>query len=243
MATIKYKKSKVESGVKAPKSLQKFTGYPVLSQPIKTPTVEEQDAIIADMLKAQGNMLKKKDNNVRRRIEREEAKLATKKRRQEIDEAAAAEMATYQHKVPAPARQQSAQTTVTAAPDVRSVGKTVTRVVEQRTGQGDFRNRVSMNFGGSCAISGHNVSQSLQAAHIAPFSSDKNNNTSNGIYMDASLHLLFDNHLMSIDPDTLTVHFKCKHPMAGLYEGVELKGHRVKLDIEALRIHWNLFRG
>lgn len=244
MATIKYKKSRVESGVKVPKNLQKFTGYPVLSQPVNTPTIEEQDQLITDMLRAQSNMLSKRDKNVRRGIERAEAKLAAKQRNREVDEAAAAEMVTYHHKVPAPTRQQSVPgTTVTAAPDTRSTGSTVTRTVEQRTGQGDFRNRVSMNFGGSCAITGHNVTQCLQAAHISPFASDKNNNTSNGIFMSADLHLLFDNHLISIDPDTLKVHFKCKHPLAEVYEGAVLGGHRVKLDMDALRIHWNLFKG
>lgn len=154
------------------------------------------------------------------------------------------ETKTYEHKVPARTRQQSVLgTTVTAAPDTRSTGSTVTRTIEQRTGQGDFRNRVSMNFGGSCAITGHNVTQCLQAAHISPFASDKNNNTSNGIFMSADLHLLFDNHLISIDPETLKVHFKCKHPLAEVYEGAVLGGHRVKLDMDALRIHWNLFKG
>lgn len=144
--------------------------------------------------------------------------------------------------LPAPKPQPKPQTTVTAAP-VERKGSTVQRTVEVRTGQSDFRNRVSMNFGGSCAITGHNVTQCLQAAHISPFADDKNNNTSNGILMSADLHLLFDNHLMSINPDTLTVHFKCNHPYAALYEGNELKAHRVKLDVEALRIHWNLFKG
>lgn len=231
MATIKYKKSRIEGGAKVPQSLKKFTGFPVLSQPINTPTREEQDRIIADMLKAQNNLLSKPTKAQRQRQARIEA-----------EQRATEETVTYNPKRPAPARRVESQTTVTAAP-VERKGSTVQRTVEVRTGQTDFRNRVSMNFGGSCAITGHNITQCLQAAHISPFADDKNNNTSNGILMSADLHLLFDNHLMSINPDTLTVHFKCNHPYAALYEGNELKAHRVKLDVEALRIHWNLFKG
>ncbi|WXH66085.1 ParB-like partition protein [Salmonella phage SeKF_80] len=205
------------------------------TEEVSSSTKEEQDAIIAELMAGQAKRLNEISHKGSAKERRRQARM-------EAEARATVETVTYHPQRPAPARRVEPQTTVTAAP-VERKGSTVQRTVEVRTGQADFRNRVSMNFGGSCAITGHNVTQCLQAAHISPFADDKNNNTSNGILMSADLHLLFDNHLMSINPDTLTVHFKCNHPYSTLYEGNELKAHRVKLDVEALRIHWNLFKG
>lgn len=186
------------------------------------PSREEQDRIISDMLKAQSNLLNKPTKAQRQRQARIEA-----------EQRATEETVTYVRKVPAPARQQSVQTTVTAAPEVRN----------NRAHEGEFmtfHNRVAANFNNKCAITGHSVPQCLQVAMI---SLNGNDNTANGLFLDTSLRILFERGLISINPDTMRVHFKCEHPLSEVYEGAEINTHRVKLDMEALRIHWNLFKG
>lgn len=186
------------------------------------PSREEQDRIIADMVKAQNNLLNKPTKAQRQRQQRIEA-----------EQRATEETVTYVRKVPAPTRPQSAQTTVTAAPAVRTNHAHDNEFMT-------FHNRVSANFGNQCPVTGHTLRDCLQVAMIRPTGSDA---TSNGILFDTVLRIMFERGMMSINPETMTVHFNCEHPYAGLYEGVELGEHRVKLDKELLRIHWNLFRG
>lgn len=123
-------------------------------------------------------------------------------------------------------------------------GGRVVREVAVRTGQSDFKHRVNMNFGGRCAISGHNTGELLQACHIQPFAVAQNNSTSNGILMDVGLHVLFDRDLMCINPDTMTVHFKSGlvHPYVALYEGVVINKSKVALNYEFLKVRWNMFK-
>lgn len=126
--------------------------------------------------------------------------------------------------------------------DVKQVGRVVTREVETRVDQSDFKRRVTLNYGGKCAITGHEVAQTLQAAHIAAFATDRNNNTSNGILMDVALHVLFDAGLMAINPENMCVYFNCQHPLAQQYGGKPIAAPRVALDVEALTIRWNRFK-
>lgn len=130
---------------------------------------------------------------------------------------------------------------VTASP-VR--GGQVVREVKVRTGQSDFKHRVNMNFGGRCAISGHNTAELLQACHIQEFSVAQNNSTSNGILLDVGLHVMFDRNLMCINPETMKVHFKegLVHPYVALYEGVVINKSKVALNTEFLKVRWNMFK-
>ncbi|QQK88025.1 hypothetical protein pSalSNUABM01_157 [Salmonella phage pSal-SNUABM-01] len=188
------------------------------------PSREEQDRIIADMVKAQQNLLSKPTKAQRQRQQRIEA-----------EQRATEETVTYVRKVPAPTRQQSVQTTVTAAPRLQPTNHN-----HSDNGFMTFHDRVAANFGNKCPVTGHSIRECLQVAMIRPTGSDA---TSNGILFDTVLRIMFERGMASVNPDTMTLHFSCNHPYAGLYEGVELTGNRVKLDMEALRIHWNLFRG
>lgn len=73
----------------------------------------------------------------------------------------------------------------------------------RRQQQTKFREQLILAYGGRCAISGYDVPEVLQAAHIDPYRGKKSQVTSNGILLRADLHLLFDAHLLSVDPDTL----------------------------------------
>ena len=116
------------------------------------------------------------------------------------------------------------------------------RIVRARTNQGDFKERVAANFSYQCAIT--NSGEALEAAHIDPVGTG-NNNTSNGVLMLACLHRLFDNGLMAINPEFLTVHFKphCTYFAKNALEGKKLNSHSVPLNKSGLLERWLRFGG
>ncbi len=77
--------------------------------------------------------------------------------------------------------------------------------IVRRQGQFQFRQQLIKAYKGKCAISGSDVEQSLEAAHIIPYNGKETNNTSNGLLLRADLHTLFDLKLITIDPDTMKV--------------------------------------
>jgi len=77
--------------------------------------------------------------------------------------------------------------------------------IVRRQGQPQFRERLIKAYKGKCAISGSDVKQALEAAHIIPYDGKKTNNTSNGLLLRADLHTLFDLKLITIDPSTMKV--------------------------------------
>lgn len=75
----------------------------------------------------------------------------------------------------------------------------------RRQQQGQFRKNLFDAYRGACAISGVTVPEVLQAAHINPYRGRKSQIASNGILLRADLHLLYDAHLISVEPDSLNV--------------------------------------
>lgn len=75
----------------------------------------------------------------------------------------------------------------------------------RREQQGRFRDELLRAYAGTCAITGTNVPEVLQAAHINPYRGRKSQVVNNGILLRADLHLLYDAHLISIEPDSLEV--------------------------------------
>ncbi len=76
----------------------------------------------------------------------------------------------------------------------------------QREQQDRFRKHLLEAYAGSCAITGANVSEVLQAAHIKPYRGKHSQVVNNGILLRADMHLLFDAHLLSVEPETMRVH-------------------------------------
>ncbi len=84
------------------------------------------------------------------------------------------------------------------------------KALSGRADQAEFRKRVLGAFRGRCAVTGCDLEQCLQAAHIVPFFFARNKRlpdleklSSNGILLRSDLHALFDWNLLTIDPDTL----------------------------------------
>lgn len=70
-----------------------------------------------------------------------------------------------------------------------------------RRGADEFRENVVRAYDGRCAISGSEVEELLQAAHIVNYWGPKTNVIANGILMRQDLHTLYDRQLISIDPE------------------------------------------
>lgn len=112
------------------------------------------------------------------------------------------------------------------------------RVVMQRDAaiQAEFRVLVRQNFGGRCAVSGKHLGGLLEAAHIE--GADLGcYSVGNGILLSPTLHKLFDRHLMGVNPETLTVHFKPGIEFEE-YEGRVIIPLIYNLDKARLAVRW-----
>jgi len=81
------------------------------------------------------------------------------------------------------------------------------REVVIREGQGSFRNLIFNAYGGKCAITGCDVPETLEAAHIRPYKGPKTNQASNGILLRADLHRLWDTGLLALHESSHQVLF------------------------------------
>jgi predicted restriction endonuclease len=77
--------------------------------------------------------------------------------------------------------------------------------IVRRQGQPAFRQALLDAYGRRCAITGCDVDPALEAAHITPYLGSHTNHVTNGILLRADIHTLFDLHLLTVNPDSLTV--------------------------------------
>lgn len=83
--------------------------------------------------------------------------------------------------------------------------RTVVARQVRREQQGRFRDELMTAYESTCAITGTSVPQVLQAAHINPYRGKRSQVVNNGLLLRADLHLLFDAHLISVEPDSLVL--------------------------------------
>ena len=74
-----------------------------------------------------------------------------------------------------------------------------------RFGQSDFRETVISTYKSICCITGCTEINSLEAAHIRPYSGQSSNTANNSLLLRADIHKLFDRFLISINPSDLTL--------------------------------------
>lgn len=72
-------------------------------------------------------------------------------------------------------------------------------LVDQRTGQPQFRGELMRAYNNTCAVTGCTVEEVLQAAHIRPVRTRGSHSVSNGLLLRADIHNLFDRGLITID--------------------------------------------
>jgi putative restriction endonuclease len=118
------------------------------------------------------------------------------------------------------------------------------RQIKERRGQQKFRLDLFERYGAKCMITGSEIMDILEAAHINPYRGINDNHAANGLILRADIHTLFDLNLMGIDPDTLTVHFHLK--TAGEYEHYNAKTLKcLKKQYPsraALNTRWQIFK-
>jgi len=119
------------------------------------------------------------------------------------------------------------------------------RSVVQRQGQPRFREQLLELYERKCVISACDVTDVLEAAHVVPYRGNHTNEMSNGIILRADLHILFDEGLLVIRPDSLSVRLAPTIRSNGHYgefEGTVLhKGCQI-LDLELLEAHLHYCR-
>ena len=95
-----------------------------------------------------------------------------------------------------------------SGPEVESIIDARERVIAavvRRRGQPEFRKALIEAYDSSCAITGCNAVEALEAAHISPYRGPDTNRPSNGLLLRADLHTLFDLGLIAVDTKTMTV--------------------------------------
>lgn len=81
----------------------------------------------------------------------------------------------------------------------------VLAAIVRRRGQPAFRKALLGAYGGRCAMTGCDVVDALEAAHIQPYSGLKSNDVRNGLLLRADVHTLFDLYLIAINPGSLRI--------------------------------------
>lgn len=71
--------------------------------------------------------------------------------------------------------------------------------VAVRRGQAKFRAELMKAYEGRCCISGCDLTDALEAAHILPYRGPHSNHSQNGLLLRADIHTLFDLGLISVD--------------------------------------------
>lgn len=81
----------------------------------------------------------------------------------------------------------------------------IVRSIVARRGQARFRQALMQRYGACCLVSGCNLSEILEAAHIWPYRGNDDNHVDNGLLLRADLHTMFDLDLLGINPADLAV--------------------------------------
>ncbi len=76
------------------------------------------------------------------------------------------------------------------------------RAIRIRRGQPAFRAALLAAYDGRCAVTGCDVEDVLEAAHISPYSGPPSDDVCNGLLLRADIHTLFDCGLLAFDPET-----------------------------------------
>lgn len=86
--------------------------------------------------------------------------------------------------------------------DIKDERQRSTSATVDRPGQKKFRRQLLEAYSRRCSITGYDVEQVLEAAHIVPYFGPKADHPSNGLLLRVDIHKLFDTHCLSINPKT-----------------------------------------
>ncbi|MEY2979092.1 MAG: pentapeptide repeat-containing protein [Prochlorotrichaceae cyanobacterium] len=112
-----------------------------------------------------------------------------------------------------------------------------------RKGSPKVRVKLLKAYDRRCAMSRCTVEEVLEAAYIVPYLGDRTNDPANLILLRSDLHVLFDLHLLSIDPSDLTIRLApwMKDTYYSILEGRSLhlpQNQDMRPDLTLLMQHW-----
>lgn len=120
--------------------------------------------------------------------------------------------------------------------------------VRPRPGQSLFKIALEVAYNAKCCVTGCQVTEALEAAHIDEYLAPESNNVSNGLLLRSDLHALFDVHLLAIDPETRRVHLAAAVLNDGEY--AKWQGRKIyepkdathRPNLETLKRRWVKFK-
>ncbi|MFB2891470.1 HNH endonuclease [Aerosakkonemataceae cyanobacterium BLCC-F50] len=118
------------------------------------------------------------------------------------------------------------------------------RQIRVRRGQSAFRKALRSRYGEQCMITGCNLMEVVDAAHISPYRGEEDNHPDNGLLLRTDLHTLFDLDFLGIHPESLRIQL---HP-AALAAGYHFPENHTLLCANerpsqiALESRWTLFQ-
>lgn len=121
------------------------------------------------------------------------------------------------------------------------------RKVRERPNQAAFKEGLKILYRGKCCVTGCQIEEVLEGAHIDPYSGPASDNLKNGLLLRADIHTLFDRHLIAVAPEDYTIRLASELEEDPDY--FPLRGKVIRLpnredyhpDREALRRHWKHF--
>jgi predicted restriction endonuclease len=109
----------------------------------------------------------------------------------------------------------------------------VLRQIVARRGQAEFRQSLIDAYQGRCAVTGCDVLEVLEAAHLKPYRGPDSNSTGNGILLRADLHTLVDLQLVAVHPEDRVLPVS-KRLDGSEYEGLRGSRLRSPVDLSAM---------
>lgn len=118
--------------------------------------------------------------------------------------------------------------------------------VRSRVAQDRFRMSLLSAYDGRCAVTGYDAPDALQGAHILSYQGRSSQLVRNGILLRADVHLLFDRHLIGIQPESLKI--RVAPPlMTTAYANLDRRSlvpprcADDSPDVNRLAVHWAVF--
>jgi len=131
------------------------------------------------------------------------------------------------------------------SPSMSDTRQSILREIKARRGQRKFRDALLKRYGKRCMITGCELADVLEAAHIWPYRGEMDNHADNGLLLRADLHTLFDLDLVAIEPATLKVLLAPALKQITAYaplDGQQLVLLSQRPSIEALKKRWEIFQ-
>ncbi|AHJ74565.1 HNH endonuclease [Kosakonia sacchari] len=116
------------------------------------------------------------------------------------------------------------------------------RQIKQRRGQKTFRDKL-LKSNPICAVTGCELVDILEAAHIDAYRNDSHNHISNGLLLRSDIHTLFDLGMIAFNPKDLKIYFSEEALKSGYkpYHGIKLVTNH-SLSKSAILKRWLSFR-